>query len=1227
MMMSSVQNQRLVMPRQQQQQQQQHQQQKLEQQQQQIRPLQQASVNRIVAGQAVTDLSSAVKELVDNALDAGSKSINIRLFDRGLEIVEVSDDGCGVPVGDSRLYMATPHATSKIQAFEDIYNGKCLHSMGFRGEALACLANLSAGLIVATRTAAESTAQKLSFGRDGRLDVLSIASMPRKVGTTVAVVRLLEAVPVRRADMIRRIQSQRTKLIKMMEGYAIFSKGVRINLMDMVRQGQEERSVLSTATNNASIRQNVSSVLGSKFLTTVTSINIDLTAVVATNDRIEEAASTTKIKENQEKNDSKNDKDSSNDNDDTAKEEKSEAISQWKVEGFISKMVSSASLSQQRGGATRGVRDGVQYYSINGRPVDLPKVSRILNEVWKGFGGKKKRPACVLAFTLPAPAYDINLSPDKRMVMLMREDDVLQCIRDGITRLWASQTEGRFSTAAPIPIPANLGNNNNNGYISSTMDSDEDDDRGDTGTNDIDDENHKFRRRNAFVHDFSKAKLQHEYEDQRQTKRSKTPDAVQRQHLERLNEFRNGYSSSRVEASSQQQEEQCPESKAVAISQEKEIDCAATQDDKEDGSSCSGNADENNNIGLETSHCKLDHSTTGMPKSVTPSPEQVPVPILREGINESTTLHMDRSHVNDSNNGTWQQQAESLDKEGKMNQNTSIYTPICPSQRRSTTTVSEHSRWTATKASFGNPGGSSGMKEEILSLQNNNSNRNSLSADNSEGDDEKHTKQAPPRNDKGSRKGPSFDLERFGFRAITKNRASLSKQQQPHRKLSDQQCNRNDDVDEKMRCSVGGKRRRENENSSRRGATIDSCESEPDTIEQPRSKLKTNESNIEEEMQNKEVVEEGHDEQAEVVWDSFEGGSEQVMLSFRRERLAAKSKKRCGHLSKQRISDISEEETTLSSTNSDSATNCDDVNSKRKSKDDDIVIDSSEGPSNILLSKADLADMVTIGQFNLGFIVARSKDNHLWILDQHACDEKYNFEKLLKDTVIHEQKLLKPMPLELSPAEETCVLDNMSIFEKNGFRFQYSADEPPRHRLALTGVPHSGARDGRKAVQFGKEDVSALCAILLGSANDDDYDDDDNPSGGTGVDGTGTYGNNAVRLRSSTGYLAKGDTAEKMIARLPKTIAMFASRACRDSIMIGKPLSHVEMERLIQQTAKLEHPWTCAHGRPTIQHIANLTPWQQQDQKNAAAHISGPTVTVASQEEETQDETTSSSRR
>ena len=133
----------------------------------------------------------------------------------------MSDDGCGIPPA-SRPFIAFPHATSKIRSFEDIYHtggaSNPLTTLGFRGEALFCLANLSSNLIVATRTADEAVAQKLAFKRDGTMNPSSVAQMPRKVGTTVAVVGLLEAVPVRRQDMIRRIKSQRDKLIRLMEG-------------------------------------------------------------------------------------------------------------------------------------------------------------------------------------------------------------------------------------------------------------------------------------------------------------------------------------------------------------------------------------------------------------------------------------------------------------------------------------------------------------------------------------------------------------------------------------------------------------------------------------------------------------------------------------------------------------------------------------------------------------------------------------------------------------------------------------------------------------------------------------------------------------------------------------------------------------------------------------------------------------------------------------------------
>lgn len=93
-----------------------------------IKKLHDDSIRRIVAEQAITGLSSIVKELVDNAIDAESTTIKIRLFSHGLDIIEVSDDGLGVPF-HSRNQLATRYATSKIKSFEDIYSGTGL-SMG-----------------------------------------------------------------------------------------------------------------------------------------------------------------------------------------------------------------------------------------------------------------------------------------------------------------------------------------------------------------------------------------------------------------------------------------------------------------------------------------------------------------------------------------------------------------------------------------------------------------------------------------------------------------------------------------------------------------------------------------------------------------------------------------------------------------------------------------------------------------------------------------------------------------------------------------------------------------------------------------------------------------------------------------------------------------------------------------------------------------------------------------
>jgi hypothetical protein len=157
---------------------------------------------------------------------------------------------------------------------------------------------------------------------------------------------------------------------------------------------------------------------------------------------------------------------------------------------------------------------------------------------------------------------------------------------------------------------------------------------------------------------------------------------------------------------------------------------------------------------------------------------------------------------------------------------------------------------------------------------------------------------------------------------------------------------------------------------------------------------------------------------------------------------------------------------------------------------------------------------------------------------------------------------MKPLALELSPQEEHCIVENMSEFERNGFRFVYDNEKPPRHRLSLTAIPHSGSGgDGKKAILFGKDDVKALCSIL--------GVEDSSDCGLQWWGGEGKYGNNAVRrygagqhdtlLSNTQDYkgekitetIVAGGISGKKIARLPKAIAMFASRACRSSIMIG----------------------------------------------------------------------------
>lgn len=101
-----------------------------------IRLLPEVVANQIAAGEVVNRPSSVVKEMMENAIDAGAASVKVNFRDGGRELIQIVDDGCGMSPIDARMAFDR-HATSKIRDVEDIY---ALHTFGFRGEALASIA-------------------------------------------------------------------------------------------------------------------------------------------------------------------------------------------------------------------------------------------------------------------------------------------------------------------------------------------------------------------------------------------------------------------------------------------------------------------------------------------------------------------------------------------------------------------------------------------------------------------------------------------------------------------------------------------------------------------------------------------------------------------------------------------------------------------------------------------------------------------------------------------------------------------------------------------------------------------------------------------------------------------------------------------------------------------------------------------------------------------------------
>jgi len=154
-----------------------------------IRPLPDLLVSQIAAGEVVERPSSVVKELVENALDAGATRIDVRLDGGGIKRIVVSDDGGGIAREELALALAR-HATSKIASLADL---ESVASLGFRGEALASIASVAAVSITSRTRDAES-----AFTLEAEGDARAITAASGATGTRVEVADLFFKTPARR---------------------------------------------------------------------------------------------------------------------------------------------------------------------------------------------------------------------------------------------------------------------------------------------------------------------------------------------------------------------------------------------------------------------------------------------------------------------------------------------------------------------------------------------------------------------------------------------------------------------------------------------------------------------------------------------------------------------------------------------------------------------------------------------------------------------------------------------------------------------------------------------------------------------------------------------------------------------------------------------------------------------------------------------------------------------
>lgn len=183
-------------------------------------------INKIAAGEVVERPASVVKELIENSIDSDAKEINVKVEQGGTQLIEISDNGEGMSEDNAKMALIQ-HATSKIESFKDLEN---IHTLGFRGEALASIASVS-DVVIYTY---DGKTQPLEVTKQNGKIIISPFSA-RNQGTTVIVRQLFGKIPARR-KFLRSVNTEYQQVLEIFTSLALTNVNIGFNLVKDSKQ-------------------------------------------------------------------------------------------------------------------------------------------------------------------------------------------------------------------------------------------------------------------------------------------------------------------------------------------------------------------------------------------------------------------------------------------------------------------------------------------------------------------------------------------------------------------------------------------------------------------------------------------------------------------------------------------------------------------------------------------------------------------------------------------------------------------------------------------------------------------------------------------------------------------------------------------------------------------------------------------------------------------------------